>query len=564
VEQYEANILIPTSAWDALEELRARTGLSRDRQVRALIERYVDEQAIPAPDDRQTHISTVLWHPAPPVGRRGLPPDTHLLRLRLAAELAAEARRLALKLPGQTVGPGGHHDYRAGSHADAFLTALAGQIDFEDSILRGLPRLITHGCAVGLFRLAAAATASEAERAIFRLADSDLIRVRTQRRGTKPPVADAEVQRAQALAHLLREEEDVAWHGAWRRDAVRHLAGVLLTSDDSGRNQVMLHDKGEDFVLIRTQLERDRHRNSDEVAALTGPGQDWEGRGGTAVWRAERLLAIADLVRWIASHAQDPVDETWFVDPPEWRVAVPNGWVPVVVRGGTVADAKPYSEHANAGRVLGMRSGSRHVFWPYRRNSAGELAPVPGVDAVASAARDLPPARIAETMLVQLDDEVSYLPLGSTIAITAAEARGLGLIDSAENATIEEHTRRTNEQQMQRMIDAADDEERHDLRAVSSDIDLFAMTARKLRVPINRARPSWEWPHEVRSLACEIEAGLPPEQLADTPVAEPLRVAARENARTGVACRCRQVPALGGRRRRADVTLTVAGLSATS
>jgi hypothetical protein len=109
----ETNVRILECAWNALEELRQDRHLSRDEAVRTLLIQHVRDQQSCGGNDRLTHISTLLRHPAAPLGR-GAPRPGKLLRLRLPLGLAEEARLVSLRLPGQPI-LRGHRDYQAPS-----------------------------------------------------------------------------------------------------------------------------------------------------------------------------------------------------------------------------------------------------------------------------------------------------------------------------------------------------------------------------------------------------------------------------------------------------------------
>lgn len=79
------------SAFVALGSVTARQGTSRDEAVRQLLTAHVQEQEARAPDERLTHISTVLRYPAPPRWRRE-PRIGRPLRLRLDPGLATRSQ----------------------------------------------------------------------------------------------------------------------------------------------------------------------------------------------------------------------------------------------------------------------------------------------------------------------------------------------------------------------------------------------------------------------------------------------------------------------------------------
>jgi hypothetical protein len=61
----ETNVRVTECALDRLTELSAAMGLSRDATMRQLIGAFIEHQEPLAPDDRLTHVSTVMRHPLP-------------------------------------------------------------------------------------------------------------------------------------------------------------------------------------------------------------------------------------------------------------------------------------------------------------------------------------------------------------------------------------------------------------------------------------------------------------------------------------------------------------------
>jgi hypothetical protein len=286
----ESNVRIPACAWDALEEIKVTQGVSRDEAVRQLLEEHVAAQEGRAPDDRLTHISTVLRYPPPPRLSSGRD-LSKLLRVRLSPAVAEKARKVLLRLPGQSVR--GHHDYQARLLTDAVVTAIAIQLPFTDEVLDGLLPVVRHRTAVGLWGLAVAATSTGAEREVYAAAEP-LPRRAGARPAEEDPVEAARRYRNLLVAEVLRE--DVGWHDQWRFQVVAHLAGQLLCGDEADRNEQMLYDQ---HVMVWGQLRHDLENSVDGdhwlLYGLEGFHQDLEGRGGTAVWRAERWLSCSVL-----------------------------------------------------------------------------------------------------------------------------------------------------------------------------------------------------------------------------------------------------------------------------
>ncbi|MET9387942.1 hypothetical protein ABZY09_44885 [Streptomyces sp. NPDC002928] len=70
LKKTETNVRLPPCAFDALAAVMTREGASRDATVRRLLAEHVERQEHEHPDDRLTHISTVLRYPPPPRWRR--------------------------------------------------------------------------------------------------------------------------------------------------------------------------------------------------------------------------------------------------------------------------------------------------------------------------------------------------------------------------------------------------------------------------------------------------------------------------------------------------------------
>ena len=92
----ETNVRLPLCAFDALAVVAARRGTSRDEAIRQVLGEHVELQENREPEDRLTHVSTVLRYPAPPRWR-GDPRADRPLRLRLACGVIERARAVSLR-----------------------------------------------------------------------------------------------------------------------------------------------------------------------------------------------------------------------------------------------------------------------------------------------------------------------------------------------------------------------------------------------------------------------------------------------------------------------------------
>jgi hypothetical protein len=317
----QTSVRVPHEAIAPLERVALGRGLSRDATVRTLLEEYLAFQSSQSLDERLTHVLTVLRFPPLPPGRGRPDPRAHL-RFRISPTLKEEAIEHAFVLPGQSARHG-HHDYAARPLTDAVITAIAMVEPVVLDGMEGLPPLLRHRTALGLWRLTVAATLTRAERrAIWGANSSSLF-----------PVLG---------------EEDVAWHHPWRY-AVSH---VLLRSicdqpvDDVAEDLAMLYDQTEAF--------RDLYwvRRRDESTYwlwhnLPSPMNNVMGRGGSAVWRARRKLALEGVAAWLAS---TPIKRLTSVAPPGWKPTLPDGWR---VRSFGFGEAVPHAleELASAGQL---------------------------------------------------------------------------------------------------------------------------------------------------------------------------------------------------------------------
>jgi hypothetical protein len=182
--------------------------------------------------------------------------------------------------------------------SDAVLGDIARVEPFAVDGLEDLPPLLTHRAALGLWRLTVAATLTRAEQRILLGADGG------------------------DTAIVLREE-DVAWHAPWRFEVAQHLARRLLTGAKKDENLQMLTAQEDAFRVLLFDFERTDDFDHPLLRGLTRPFNDLGGRGGAAVWRAERSLAMTDIAGWLTSPNRP---SSFVVTPPGWRLRLPSGW----------------------------------------------------------------------------------------------------------------------------------------------------------------------------------------------------------------------------------------------
>jgi hypothetical protein len=344
----ETNVRLPPCAFNALAVIATRRKTSRDKTVRLVLGEHVEAQQNREPEDRLTHISTVLRYPPPPRWRREQRADRSL-RLRLDPGVTSRARAVSLRLPGQS--QRAYRDYQARLLTDAMMTAIAVQEPFTDEFLEGLLPLIRHGAAIGLWQLAVAATSTAPENVIHAAAED----ARSEVGG--PPAAldvgDAAVRhRLLLVADAL--DEEVAWHSSARFQAAANIARELLRGPNARAKERWLYEQQRaDWGEVRLDLRSGgvaRTRYLEDV-----DGWDWSGRGGAAVWRAERRVEVQGFEDWLISCSGSGAVERQ-VKPPGWLVQVPGTWRACVLAVATAGMPEPYATWVTTGRLLAFLS----------------------------------------------------------------------------------------------------------------------------------------------------------------------------------------------------------------
>ncbi len=374
VARYETNVRVLPCVLEALNRIVARRGLSRDETVRQVLAEHVTSQETCSPEDRLTHISTVLRHPAP--AWRGQQRVDRPLRLRLPEGLAERAREVSLRLPGQY--QRAHKDYVARQLTDAVVTAIAVNQPFTDDILDGLLPVLRHNAALGLWQLAVAVTSTRPERAIQDAAE--YIRAR--------PPGTLTLAEKRLLLVSEQLDEEVSWHAPFRFDAAASLARTFLRGNAAETNENMLYQQGNEWNEVRLDLRHDRNRSRwiQDVAPW-----DASGRGSTTVWRAERKVEVQDFTDWLLT-LNDAVPRSREMNPPGWTLRMPAEWETYVVPRGRELPTR-FARWAAVRQVLVVSIAGQQVVWPLR---PGHQRPVPGIEPLAATAGTLPPQDIGE------------------------------------------------------------------------------------------------------------------------------------------------------------------------
>ncbi|WP_331733139.1 ribbon-helix-helix domain-containing protein (plasmid) [Embleya sp. NBC_00888] len=505
----ETNVRLPLCALSALTTVAARRGVSRDEAVRRLLDEHITRQHNREPRARLTHIATVLKYPATPLWR-GEPTTARPLRLRLVPGTVERAREVALRLPGQH--PRGHHDYQARLLTDAMLTAIAVEEPFSDEFLDGLTPLLRHASAVGLWHLAAAATSTAPERAVHEAAQ-ELLYPSDAYDGPSLPSDPATRERLLRVARAL--DEEVSWHSSARFRVAANLARELLRGPDAGAHEQMLYDQDKDgrWGDLRSDLCFGAENLEPYMQGVTS--WDWSGRGGAAVWRAERRVELQDFEHWLLTpHAgADAGTELveHLVKPPGWPIRLPRGWR--ALPGTTTQIPERFARWVAQGRLLAFPIDDTPMLWPLQGapDTPGEWTPVPGIEPLVHAAQRLGPQRISgfvEAMLVDWNpDSILEHHPHAVLRLPADRALGFGLIDSDRLREARLEAREVNQAAMTAIIDmVAEEALREYLQEVRNKPVLFKKAADQLPgVTFTAVAATWTWPG--RSVADEVLAG---------------------------------------------------------
>lgn len=469
----QTSVRLSPPAFAALEAIKIDRGVSRDAAVRRLLEEYVAAQSDRSEDERLTHISTVLRYPPRPAARSEVD-DRVRVAFRASAETVALAMSFALRLPGQPVRRG-PRDYSPRPLTDALNVAIASVRPFIDAGLEDLPTVISQAAALGLWRLTVAATLSRAEqRVVLTAPSSDLA--------------------------LILQDEDVAWHAPMRFEVALHIARKLFAGEDGAGKLRMVEAQRDDFAALLHEFARTEWEDSPLLRDCPAVGRlRYEGRGGAAVWRAERKLTMTHLARWVV---HDGAYGEFRTLQPQWTVASMPGWFAIGV--GRHQPLGPSRQRdVDSRRVLRVRAGSWSALWPY----AADGTSVPGFGAVLAAAGPMEPASIVELVLLteeHVGDPWVPAELACDWGFISPEARD-GLIRAA---AVNRH-RAVKEAPRHHLRDEYKLEA--ELRRHLNDPDRFVAVARQQGVRGGPFRAAHRW--EVGSVGALLERGAPDEQV---------------------------------------------------
>lgn len=490
----ETNIRLPECAFDALTTIATRQGVSRDEVVRWVLDRYLQEQEKLEPIDRLTHVSTVLRYPAPPRWRTH-PRTDRPLRLRLPPGVIQRSRAVSLRLPGQSMRA--HRDYQTRSLTDAVMTAIAMQEPFSDEFLDGLLPLPRQGAAIGLWQLAVAATSTAPENAV-----QDAAEVARSQIGGASTSLSAEGAAAQRRLLLMAEalDEEVAWHSPVRFEVAANIARDLLCGENVADNERLLYEQrsGSEWEEMRLDLRAGGEARARSLRGVTPVGYDWSGRGGAAVWRAERRVESQDFEDWLIQHSHSPDPMERQVKPPGWLVRIPDAWLCRVLPTSSTKMPEPFATWVATGQLLTFRRGDRQVLWPLTpaRGPHG-WAPAPGIDPVISAAGRLRPEQtigFIEAVLVDWSADIDESEVLVRMLLPADKAFSFGLIDADERRHAMARARDATLLKMTDIINEVPEHDRAQLEAMKGNARLFRLTASRLGIKFSTVSATWTWP----------------------------------------------------------------------
>ncbi|MEH0475069.1 hypothetical protein QA943_40735 [Streptomyces sp. B21-097] len=516
----ETNVRIAPCALRALSRITVRRGTSRDETIRQLLAEHMAFQEQQLPEDRLTHISTVLRYPRPPRWRSEPRTDVPL-RVRAPADLLEQARALSLRLPGQH--PRAHRDYQGRILTDAVTTAIARAEPFDDDFLTGLLPLLRHSAALGLWRLTTAKTSTGPEKAWLIEAQA----VRADHWLSDAPVDPAD----QYLLRVAdRLEQDEAWHSSERFKVATALARRHLSGPEAKAWEQVLYEQDTAFdeeyqdLLQADDSDYSRRRREDGSTSY-----DWTGRGGTAVWRAQRHVDVEYFEQWLVERTKNDPAAGVMEEPgsPGWLLRTPAAWLAhAPARAAPRQGPEPYATWAAEGRLLAFPHRSRQAFWPLlRRPGTPGWEPVPGFAPLATAAAGLRPDKVIgfiEAVLIDWNHTFTEEPyLHIALDLPADRARQFGFITAEEQHRIMADARTATLSSMDAFIDRAADKGADEtylqkLKEARRDAREFHRLARKHMIKHQRSgfgvvRASWKWPGQ--SVAAELTAGFPPELL---------------------------------------------------
>ncbi|WP_405566561.1 hypothetical protein OG317_00035 [Streptomyces sp. NBC_01167] len=389
------------------------------------------------------------------------------------------------------------------------MTAIATAEPFTDEFLDDLLPVLRQRAALGLWQLTAAASSTGPEKAV-------LIAAENMRSGLADPD-----QLLLRVAEAL--EQDEAWHSLARFQVATNLARSMLTGPDAVANEQMLYEQRNEWSeLYQDTLQADEDQRAYLLQGTTS--YDWTGRGGTAVWRAERRVDLQDFEDWLVKRPSDAVERA--MRPPGWIVRLPSSWQAAHMPAANGMLPEPYARWAAEEKALVFPYRNRQAIWPLQRGeNSCSWQPVPGIEPLIAAAEGLRPDQVTgfiEAVLINWDhphEDEQMARLRNAMVLPADKAHAFGFITAEERQQLVADARASTLNDMDDTIDAfaqhpefARDE---DMRRALREARGNARSFRRLAMSVDRrigsrfrvTRASWTWPGQ--SVARELLAGRP-------------------------------------------------------
>ena len=284
----------------------------------------------------------------------------------------------------------------------------------------------------------------------------------------------------------------------------------MLTGANANANERLLYEQRDEWNETRLDLRSGGTFRDQYLAGTTS--YDWTGRGGSAVWRAERRVEMQDFEEWLIKHpVADTVERR--VQPPGWLARVPSTWHAHWLPTAAKRMPAPYATWAAAGRVLAFPVGRRTAIWPLIRGIANsEWGPVPGMEPVIEAASTVRPDQVSgfiEAVLVDWSEETpDEAPCPLDLHLPADAAYDFGFIDADERRQAMVQAREATLQRMTDIINGLPEGEGHQRAALEQargDTRLFGRIVDQLGIKVSVSKATWVWPG--RSVVEEINTG---------------------------------------------------------
>ncbi|WP_306368438.1 hypothetical protein, partial [Nocardiopsis sp. CC223A] len=249
------------------------------------------------------------------------------------------------------------------------MTAIAAEEPFvNDEFLEGMLPLLRHRSALGLWKLAVAVTSTQPELTVR--SDAEEERERTPEDIALLDAEDSALRNRRLKVAKALEEE--AWHSSDRFQVAASIARKVLSSDRARINEQALYEQGTAWVKL--------HQNF--LDANSGKNYSLVGRGGTAVWRAERKVTVQDFEDWLVERTEAEL----VMRPPGWLVRTPRRWRARTFSPMTTQVPEPYKTWVAEGHLLIFPYKNRQAVWPLTQSTQGRWERVPGIEPIISAA----------------------------------------------------------------------------------------------------------------------------------------------------------------------------------